>query len=183
MNLRPTHIILAGFFLLTLTATQCKKEEPKLPPETQVGANTFGCYLNGELFTPSRRSVPGSNEKPLSAGYNIETNQFGIKCIAPNSDRIFFFVDNPREYIYLSFSVLEYVKSDFVHVCSETDNICSNPNSNGRVFLTRFDTVNNIASGRFEFSGDCFHCFGDVRRDSLNIQITSGRFDVKFNNF
>jgi len=185
MKPNPTHIILAIFFLLCLTATQCQKDpySEGLPPETQIGANTFGCYVNGELFIPSRRSVPSNNEKPLSAGYNIETNQFGIECIAPNSDRIFFYVNNPQENKYLSFSALGYIEGGFVRVCSETDNICSNPNSTSRVFLTRFDTVNNIASGRFEFSGYCSHCFNGVRRDSLKIQITSGRFDVIFKPF
>ena len=148
MKLRTIHIILTGFFLLSLTATQCEKDPyaEGLPPETQTGANTFGCYLNGELFIPSRRSVPGSNERPLSAGYNTETDQFRIECIAPNSDRIFFFVNNPRENVYSSFSTLGYVERGFVRKY----NVCSVSNNFGYVFFTRFDTINNIASGRFD---------------------------------
>ena len=36
---------------LLLLANECKKENyDTLPPETQEGKNTFGCYVNGELF-------------------------------------------------------------------------------------------------------------------------------------
>ncbi len=43
------------FFLLLLS---CSKSDPaedplaKLPAETQVGANTFGCLINGQVFYP-----------------------------------------------------------------------------------------------------------------------------------
>ena len=44
-----------------LGLSQCKKKEPGpaptpeslLPPATQTGANTFGCLLNGQLWTPA----------------------------------------------------------------------------------------------------------------------------------
>ncbi|MCU0447511.1 MAG: hypothetical protein MUE85_21650 [Microscillaceae bacterium] len=40
---------------LSLAFATCKKKnvEPKLPPETQVGANTFGCRVNGQVWVPS----------------------------------------------------------------------------------------------------------------------------------
>ena len=33
---------------------QCTKDDPEasLPPATQTGANTFGCLVNGQVWTP-----------------------------------------------------------------------------------------------------------------------------------
>jgi hypothetical protein len=44
----------------------CEKEKPHLPPETQTGANTFGCYINGKLFVP-KNTIFG---RSLNASYN-----------------------------------------------------------------------------------------------------------------
>lgn len=59
MNRRPPLLLLAAL----LGLSQCKKHDPdpvdQLPPATQTGANTFGCLLNGQLWTPSgNNSVP-----------------------------------------------------------------------------------------------------------------------------
>lgn len=47
------------FLLLLLVIVSCSKNDPvvedylaKLPPETQTGANTFGCIINGQVFYP-----------------------------------------------------------------------------------------------------------------------------------
>jgi len=184
MKLRPTHIVLAGFFLLTLTATQCQKEEPKLPPETQIGANTFGCYLNDELFLPARLQNPMAPARQhLTAWYSQETKELTIECLSTYED-IFFVIDNPQKNEYFSFSTLRLEGRMGSRICIHPDNsICYDPNSSGHVFFTRFDTINNIASGRFEFSGQCAQCINGEQRDVLKIQVTSGRFDVKFNPF
>lgn len=47
-------------FLTILFLSSCSKEDTptpedplaKLPPETQIGANTFGCIINGQVFYP-----------------------------------------------------------------------------------------------------------------------------------
>jgi len=177
MKLRPIHIILAGFFLLTLTATQCEKEEPTLPPETQIGADTFGCYINGVLVVPSKPpNMQTTSKTPgLMVDYQPEINQFSIECYYGDLS-ILFTVDNPRENEYLPFSVLRFTSTGVV--CISPHPICNLPNANGHVFFTRFDTIRGIASGRFEFSGDCVQYYYGGMHDTLKIQITSGRFDV-----
>jgi len=42
------------FLALPLLLVSCKKNDPvsALPPETQTGANTFGCLVNGQPWTP-----------------------------------------------------------------------------------------------------------------------------------
>ena len=43
--------------LLPLALLGCKKDDPKpedqLPPATRTGANTFGCLVNGQAWTPN----------------------------------------------------------------------------------------------------------------------------------
>lgn len=55
-------------YLALVLLTQCSecKNDPtprdpadQLPPATQTGANTFGCLVNGQPYTPS-----GSNSTP-----------------------------------------------------------------------------------------------------------------------
>ena len=46
------------FLIFPLLLLGCKKDppaepkptDPVMPPATQIGANTFGCYIDGELF-------------------------------------------------------------------------------------------------------------------------------------
>ncbi len=52
-----TTTIVSSFllFLLAFTAIQCKKNKSGiegLPPETQIGKNTFGCLVNGQILEP-----------------------------------------------------------------------------------------------------------------------------------
>jgi hypothetical protein len=61
--------IIALFFILT--ASKCKKDPvsnpiDQLPPATQTGANTFGCLVNGQAFTPGGSSLSGPD---LAATY------------------------------------------------------------------------------------------------------------------
>lgn len=57
-------IVLFSFFaVILLTAASCKKNvvEDPLPPATQTGANTMGCYVNGKVWLPDTRdngSIP-----------------------------------------------------------------------------------------------------------------------------
>lgn len=46
-----------------------EKERTTLPPETQTGANTFGCYVNGELFVRVSGSA-GFGMPSLEAQYS-----------------------------------------------------------------------------------------------------------------
>ena len=58
------------FFLLLsallFTSAKCRKDKnnnpvDQLPPETQTGANTFGCLVDGKVFKPAGSSLSGPN--------------------------------------------------------------------------------------------------------------------------
>ncbi len=70
--------------LLALAATACKKKAdpepipPDLPPATEVGANTFGCYFNGVPWTPRTNSPYCLWCSPiLDAGYEYAIGSDG----------------------------------------------------------------------------------------------------------
>ena len=43
-------ILLFALLLTMLTACKKKESKPDLPPATQTGANTFGCYIDGKPY-------------------------------------------------------------------------------------------------------------------------------------
>jgi hypothetical protein len=57
--------ILSLSVLLLICFAQCKKTSTnpidQLPPATQIGANTFGCLINGQAFTPGGSGLSGPN--------------------------------------------------------------------------------------------------------------------------
>ena len=167
-------LILAPLML----ANQCKKENyDTLPPETQTGANTFGCYVNGILFVPKRKL--GDNP---DATYHRETNslQFGCYWRFP---RIILYVENPRESEYnsLTLGILEKFHAENECWSFVGENA-------GHVFITKFDTINRIVSGTFEFSARCAtgsfgpsHLGNIIYAGDSIVQISDGRFDIKLN--
>ena len=58
-------LALMGVAWLVLMASSCRKAppepEPDLPPETQTGAGTIGCYINGKPWVPQPYLSIGTN--------------------------------------------------------------------------------------------------------------------------
>jgi len=164
MKFRPIHIVLAIFFLLTLTSTQCEREEPiQLPPETQTGANTFGCYINGELFVARFGSAP-LKQRFLTARYTqcASTNDYVVD-IQAHGKRGWgsLSVSNPEEGEISTLS-----RAFFFY-----DGVEYYVQNAGTIFFTRLDTVNRILSGTFAV--DLFCSEGSI------LQIIEGRFDIR----
>lgn len=68
------------FFLLTAIAllTSCDKDgqifasKDKLPPETQTGANTVGCLVNGKVFLPHQQGI----SSPVNCYYQFVKGEY-----------------------------------------------------------------------------------------------------------
>jgi hypothetical protein len=63
---------LLSFLVSLLIVSGCRKHKTgnpidQLPPETQTGANTFGCLVNGQVFKPGGHSS-------LAVHCNVTTN-------------------------------------------------------------------------------------------------------------
>ena len=163
---------------LCLTLSSCESCEEKewdtLPPETQIGANTFGCYVNGELFVKKKGEFGFMVSPPLSAYY--DSNQvLSINCGGRDEmGEICLRVRNPVEGIKqatLWATLTKIVNTEDNKTYIVTYNMVANT---GEIVLTKLDIVNRIVSGRFQFQGRYSGTLGD----SI-VFVTNGRFDTK----
>ena len=173
---------------LTLSSCEsCKEEEwDTLPPETQKGANTFGCYVNGELFV-KEKGAPFFGSLTLSAEYNQSTKVLFIHCEGKDKmGSISFAVLNPVENIKMPLLRAELSKMITLKEETGADNITVQYvdiitydmiENTGEIVLTKLDTINCIVSGRFQFQGQYSGHSLNIVGDSI-VFVTSGCFDT-----
>ena len=177
--------------LATLTqCSKCKKDDPQpgpeaavaLPPETQTGAGTFGCLVNGQIFVclyPTLRKGDWMSPTRFSLGTGINLNgQRDAQSVTLISiingqlqnNQTFLLVSAATPFPIFTPGINQFVSS------ASGDKRCyysGNYIKTGQVELVKFDPFARIAAGRFAFKlyepGGC---------DTL--RITQGRFDVKF---
>ncbi|MEW4923567.1 hypothetical protein [Algibacter sp. 2305UL17-15] len=185
--------------ILSLLLLQCCSEKdngftPTLPPITQTGANTFGCYIDGKLLTP--RDGTGTFNLPDSG---MSYTGLGI---APNYDyneiKVHDFKSGTGGLMDIHIHNLHAI-GEGSYVINESnceDNVDANQNVNircrwwdenlqvykwycsmensGTLNINRYDFKNRIVSGTFECTAQ--------NRDDPNeiIEITQGRFDIKW---
>ena len=173
--------------IVTITAA-CKKNNntitnptnvPGLPPATQIGANTFGCLVNGVPWVPQGSN--GTNN--LSIDYDSGINR-GIFNIAANNtisatkySRIWIGIDDSVNLIIAPHNVIINKTSIGFIKYSNNGNciIRSFDNdviSSGNITIQKHDKVARIISGIFE---------GFISKIGCDtVKITKGRFDFKF---
>ena len=160
---------LALFIALPLSCVE--PEEPtELPPETQKGANTFGCLVNGELFVA----------QPHFSGFNVRNYVDAVYGSGANNyTYVEIYGSNKNGYVLFSIGNPETGRKFTPHrlVYSSNDNRFQVGNTEG-VFLTKLDLENQIVSGTFEFEIPLLKD-GEAIEDST-VKITKGRFDIKF---
>jgi len=165
--------IFSLLILLDLSAcTGCEdKVWTTLPPETQTGANTFGCMIDNELFVGDNNASIFA-PPAFSVGYDTDSDKIymdvrGLMNGNP-AGNISIIINHPTHDGMQAIGNIGYYPSTNVSLCREYL-----PSSGSEVFITKFDTINKIVSGRFQFTGYCV--------DSTNVKhITQGRFDLKF---
>lgn len=185
--------------LLLFLFLGCSKDDdntftPTLPPITQTGANTFGCYIDGVLVTP--RDGSGANGFPdrgmlFSAGGippEITYNEINVVDFKSEfGTKINIHIKNLNdigqgEYVINESNCEDNVDSNdnnnifcrFWNEASQTYKwYCSVENS-GTLSITRYDFQNKIVSGTFSCTLQ--------NRDNPDeiIEITDGRFDIKW---
>ena len=171
---------LSALISLAFLSTSCEKEVGPLPEATQKGANTYGCYVDGQPWLPRDRDFKSShlNFQFSPAG--------GVYIYALHDDvpgettatRIILDFDAlrraaPGTYYTDSTNVCTYMVS---HLIPNADSMgveevyTTDAQHRGRITFTRFDPVTRIMSGTFEF---------EAQSDggSKLVKITDGRFD------
>ena len=172
------------FLSSLLILTGCKKSVDALPEATQTGANIFGLKLNGEFWIP--QSFAGINAPILKAqltGSNINDLIITAQNFAlePKESEFQLYIKNitgPGAYqlnqntdIYsnASASYAYYVKRKI----NPLNEWITSSQYTGTVTLAKWDPVNGIVSGTFEFTA------GSMDNSTEPITVTEGRFDVK----
>ena len=174
------------YVTLVLFAFSCEKppepepvsQEPVMPPLTHTGANTFGCYIDGELFVanegPSVWSIP-----PVSGSFDEETGVLLLQ--GTRYDDKEFLDDIAIQVIgvteigdYRLYSEGAELKG-YVTSGSENCDYYYNMSNYGFVTVTFFDKTNNIISGNFSMELINLDC-----SEKKEMKITEGRFDFRY---
>jgi hypothetical protein len=162
-ELKPIFILTTILTCILFTSSSCKKSRDNpidpLPPETQTGANTFGCFVNGQVFTN------GGSGGSLSAIYQFTNGGYNLKITAGKGDI------NPAS-IGISTDSLQ-ISQGFTYPLRAkmkgaayaeyfNPSIGVSINSilyktkeliyNGQLMIKKLDSVNQIISGNFWFN-------------------------------
>ena len=191
---RSLRLCLYVLFFAFASCKSCKKELTtadliaQLPPETQTGANTFGCLIDGVPFVPTGTGsftypdypVIGGYRNPLPPIYYNRTN-VDISARKPYTNISLYLRNVNQVGTYnLNFNTLPIpntlypqnhgLYATFGNAMPETEYITTSVYT-GQVEVTKADTTNGIVSGRFSFKA--------VNKASgKTVEITNGRFDM-----
>lgn len=181
-------------FFAVLTFLSCSKsyDGPQLPPVTQTGENTFGCYVNGRLLLPrdGKGTVMGPDEgmyfSASGEAPNYNYNEINVQdFVSPNGGSMDIHITKLHEGGEGMFEIKEsncdrfsYANNSINIRCRyyngvSYDYYCSIEGS-GYLNITRYDFDNRIVSGTFSFSAKNENNPNDI------IEITEGRFDLKW---
>lgn len=170
--------------LALLLLMQCKKADPdpasQLPAATQTGANTFGCLLNGQPWTPSGNYGPPNFRLTYDPGYAGGSLQVKAYRFTGNKNTVFqavtFGVANvskPGIYVFSLNSIngINYNDDSQTSPCDWYGNSRILTYQSGTLVITRFDLAQSVIAGTFDFK------LGQTGCDT--IRITQGRFEYK----
>lgn len=149
----------------------------KMPEETNVGANSFGCYINKKIVASQGwyQTVGIDSDDRYWIEYSRYVNGWY---------RYPTFADGMKTYLM---SIQAYCESHYIQIFLKNSinmgqNSCTIllelPDSkklyidNVVIDVVRFDTTEHIISGRFDSI--------ETYLDNSTIHITKGRFDVKY---
>jgi len=196
-TLKKVNNLILLLIVLSLSMTSCKSDDedvftPTLPPITQTGANTFGCYIDGKLLVP--RDGEGTFNSPSHGATCFGTGNYPTDY--NSSLTIHDYTGNAR-FMQIYFQDIQRGVNEYNIQQSNCQNmVTGNPNptmnlycrikdettqeskyycsieNTGILNITRYDVSTGILSATFSCSA--------VNKDDANdiIEITEGRFDI-----
>ena len=171
---------------LTLTLSCCNKDDnpfsskDQLPPETQKGANTAGCLVNGEVFIPHQVGLSPS----LVCNYEFLDGQFyfniafsdsrngSVKSVSVNHNKVSLQSGSIYNLNKNTVNDGDFTGGGGTYFPTLQNFYRTNSIKTGELKITRLDVSNSIISGTFWF--DAVNTAGET------IQIRSGRFDMNY---
>lgn len=188
-NMKNLFFILIAFLLIG--CRDSSEDSHQLPPETQTGANTFGCLVNGRLFYP--RDGIGDVMSVANAisyfGSSSNTYDYNEMTVAnfidgkPMNYLYFHLHDLPNkgvgEYIWKESNFnndIDGLMQNYLYVRAFDYNTntwkwYTSYENSGKTIITKNDIQNFIISGTFS---------GKLRTTNgkEEIEISNGRFDL-----
>jgi len=164
-------LLVAAFLLTCFTA--CEEPIPELPAETQTGANTFGCLVNGELVIPYPKHY---SNKPYAV-YSQLTDTLRITGYGQNNQVFEFTISRPKANQPATIDKAAYYpwgrnQNSYYY---GGDNI-------GEIVLTQFNLIRGVVSGTFHFVGREYSvATGELLDPNDIVTVSLGRFDIKMN--
>ncbi|MDR6968239.1 hypothetical protein J2X31_002256 [Flavobacterium arsenatis] len=151
----------------------------QLPTATQTGAQTFGCLIDGKAFVPPKfgSNAPNAFYQFVGGAYTLginaatgggtELKSINIGCL-----------DMPIMTVN-SYTLKEFISGNYFGEYRKAAGFIFDGSSfsqqPGNLVITRFDPVNFIISGTFNFKAKELST-GEI------IEITEGRFDMQYTN-
>ncbi|MCO4291439.1 DUF6252 family protein [Solitalea sp. MAHUQ-68] len=165
-NLFIKSLITAGF-LLVLSSCQKNDDEPQ---ETQTGANTMSCKIDGKRWKATPCNVCINGGSGLEVFFDETINTFGIDGQMSENNKL----KTIRIYIPLLIKTNTLSENNFAFYAELNKEFKTNNTYQGTVIITKLDRAKKIISGRFEFTGI------DTFNPSDSVKVTEGLFDVKY---
>lgn len=161
-------IILLSILTIFFSAS-CKKGE-KLTPETQTGANTFSCKINGKVYIPENDFSVKAISVAFYNNTDFEVGANGTQYDPPRNLSI-----HIKNILSEGTYLLDFTQSRYVtYYISGTNNYHSKILNSGKVTITKLDRNQRIISGRFDFQ------LTNEKNSAETLNVTDGRFDVKY---
>jgi len=155
----------------------CEYEPPiptKLPDATTTGANTFGCYIENDLYIPEHRKITFETPEPVIIEFpsnpkyffGVYTNRIVNKKDLFKDAAVRFSIVNVTDTgkFNLNYGAVEFEGNYYY-----TDSL-----NNGKIIVTYIDSIKKIISGTFNFKAK------DQFSDKI-VNVTNGRFDFNKN--
>jgi hypothetical protein len=171
--------------LLSIIISSCKKTTPteeQLPLETHIGANTFGCKVDGKIFTAKGKEGLLSSQ---SMYYNIRASDSSIKIGVSNTQTNFSLNMRIK---YNGVNIIYALKNDDYYGVFQDNSNGSIP-GNSNTYYTDSINIGKVKVNFFNGSLNPVHpgtiLAGTFEMDAINangkiIHITEGRFDIGF---
>ena len=176
VNPRTPALLLAAL----LGLSQCKKNSPapeeQLPPATQTGANTLGCLVNGQPWTPQGNDGSSNYrivyDRALGGAFDLRTYRYQQKP-TDNYQYMILFATRlyaPKSYSFRDSLNTEAYISDRLTGCELTSRD-KTTYRRGTLTITRLDLQAGIISGTFDFVL--------AKPGCDTVRVTQGRFDKR----
>ncbi|CAN1546141.1 hypothetical protein MCETHM1_01964 [Flavobacteriaceae bacterium] len=173
------------FFLLTAITllTSCDKDgqifasKDQLPPETQTGANTVGCLVNGKVFLPHQEGI----DSPVNCFYQFVKGEYYFTMAfadyrGASIESVNIYTAKTVLTVGQTYSLNQGYGPDTgggVEYYTDLNNKFSTNLINvGELKITRIDVSKSIVSGTFWF--DAINSKGE------KVEIREGRFDWNY---